>query len=91
LGNSFLKRLAEFFTVLRLQPAFVIRIDREAAFLDGGQVDPVFLRGCSEIAALYQLQGGLVLGLSRPGRIQLQFREIPEGCQQNFRNLWASL
>jgi len=75
---------------LKHQPAFVIQLQAGQASLQQGQVPKAFLKGCEDIASLYEVRQGLILGLSRSTGIQLVFEEIPESCQQNFRNLWVN-
>lgn len=86
----------ELFWVLSRQPQFVIEIRAGQAHparfygaLFRGPVPPGFLRECSEVARLTELETGLILGLKRDTGIQLLFsHQIPEFTQQRLRNLW---
>lgn len=75
---------------LSQQPCFTLQIQAGQVRLKHGQVSRDFINGCQDIARLYGLREGLILGLQRDQHIQLRFQDIPIGYQQKFRNLWEN-
>ena len=75
-----------------LQPryVFVIRIKDGGARLARGKVTSTFLEQVGHACAESGVSRGWVGGVWRGKRLALAFsRNIPPGCQQRLRNLWA--
>jgi hypothetical protein len=76
--------------LLRSRAAFVVRIEEGNPRIERGTVTPAFLHEIDDTCRRNQVTGGLVRGVSRDGRIVLEFSAgIPSSCQQQLRNLWS--
>jgi hypothetical protein len=69
---------------------FVIDLERGTARVRRGDPPAAFVRGCSEVARLFGLQRGRVLGVRTGNGIELRFsKEIPARAHQPLRNIWV--
>ncbi|TVP83435.1 MAG: DUF3634 family protein [Thioalkalivibrio sp.] len=68
---------------------FVIDLDGGKARVRRGDPPAAFVRGCSDVARLYRLNSGRILGIRSGNGIELRFsKEIPARAHQPLRNQW---
>ena len=80
--------IADWLTVLLIQPDFAIRVGPRGARCWRGKVSPRFVEECTLIARDTDLRDALILGCRRSRGLVLEFRRVPEPVQQRLRNVW---
>jgi hypothetical protein len=76
-------------SVARPRPAFVVQVVRGQAQVVRGIVTPAFVQEVREACARNQVSDGVVRGVTKNGRIALEFSDgMPPPCRQQLRNLW---
>ena len=69
---------------------FIIDLDGGQARVRRGDPPAAFVRGCSDVARMYRVQVGRILGVRTGNGVELRFsKEIPERAHQPFRNIWV--
>lgn len=69
---------------------FIIDLDDRAARVRRGDPPAAFVRGCGDVARLYRLRSGRILGVRTANGIELRFsKDIPARAHQPLRNIWV--
>jgi len=69
---------------------FIVDLDGGTARVRRGDPPAAFVRGCSDVARLYRLQMGRILGVRTGNGVELRFsKEIPGRAHQPLRNIWV--
>ncbi|RLK48789.1 uncharacterized protein DUF3634 [Alkalispirillum mobile] len=70
--------------------AFVISFGANGPAVRKGQPPAGFLSACADIARMYQVRQGRVLGLRGGAGMELAFsRDMPDRARQPLRNCWT--
>ncbi|AHE98929.1 hypothetical protein THITH_12395 [Thioalkalivibrio paradoxus ARh 1] len=76
--------------LMHVRVRFVIDLQGGRARVLRGDPPSAFVRGCSDVARLYRLDRGRILGVRTAGGIELRFsRDLPARAHQPLRNVWV--
>ncbi|WP_043740726.1 DUF3634 family protein [Thioalkalivibrio nitratireducens] len=76
--------------LMHVRVRFVIDLNDGRARVLRGDPPSAFVRGCSDVARLYRVRRGRIVGVRTAGGIELRFsRDLPERAHQPLRNVWV--